>query len=90
MQKQNKRYWTKAVVRNVARLCVTAVATSAVSKVRDDDESTTDKVQTAIGGAVIGWMVGDYVAKFTDDKVDEFFDSWNDAETVEEDSPEEK
>lgn len=74
----DKRQVTKNIVRHLTRSSTAAATANIVASNRKhSDSDVVDKYhETAavVGGFAAGWMVGDYVAKFAEVKVDELFD----------------
>lgn len=72
------RQTTKTVVRFLARSGSAGAAANIVTHNRNtsDNELVDTYHQSAaiVGGFAVGWIVGDYVAKFTEVKVDHAFD----------------
>ena len=66
---------TKTVIRFLVRSGVSAAAGNIVANNRNTSDTeivdTYHKTSAYVGGAAAGWMLGDYVATFTDAKVDE-------------------
>jgi hypothetical protein len=42
-----------------------------------DEESRLEPARTAIGSAALGWIVQDYVGRWTDEQIDEVFDAFS-------------
>jgi hypothetical protein len=43
----------------------------------EPEESRFEPARTTIGAAVIGWVVQDYVGRWTDEQIDEVFDAFS-------------
>ena len=74
----DKRQVTKTVVRHLTRSS-TAAATANIEAANRNSSDTElvdqyHKTAAVVGGFAAGWMVGDYIAKFAEVKVDEAFD----------------
>lgn len=74
----DKRQVTKTVVRHLTRSGTAAATANIVASSRNtSDTEIVDqyhKTAAVVGGFAAGWLVGDYVAKFAEIKVDELFD----------------
>ena len=65
----------KTIIRFLARGGTSAAVANIVANNRNTSDTevvdTYHKTAAYVGGAAAGWMLGDYVATFTDAKVDE-------------------
>lgn len=74
MKIQTARNATKSIVRMLVGLSVTYTVTTVIAN-NVDPESTTQKVEAYVGGAVIGMVVSNHVDGYTNRMVDGIFDA---------------